>query len=307
MISYSRKIILIITILIISTYFIISNVSAAEECTSCHKIKHGSTGDNCENCHYNTTVSKGKHIEKPFSPGYMHDGFDWEGDNLDEKGEDRLNESCPVCHVSMLEHTSPKLNACEDCHVKGTPQIGSIANLRSDITKYIPMVYSHYNGSSIDVPDQSFIGNAKSSCFGFDSASGEGSCHGVTFANKVQAGGFFSINTNYTDVLFNRGDPYHWNAPVDFMPDSKNCVFCHLQEDAGIKKAWGNPRYLPPDSAHLNTKNKDCWSCHVEGQLKSFHGKEVVKIVEKSNITNYLTISLLILIGIVILLWRKQK
>lgn len=307
MISYSRKIILITAILIISTYFIISTVTAAEECISCHKIRHGITGDNCENCHYNTTLSKGKHMEKPFSPGYVHDGFDWEGDNADEKGPDRLNESCPVCHVSMLEHTSPKLNSCEDCHVKGTPQIGSIANLRSDITKYIPMVYSHYNGSSIDVTDQSAIGGTKSSCFGFDSASGEGSCHGVTFANKVQAGGFFSINTNYTDVLFNRGDPYHWNAPADFMPDSKNCVFCHLQGNAEIKKAWGNPRPLPSDSAHLNIDNDDCFGCHVAGEFTSFHGKEVVKIVEKSNTTDFLTISLLILIGIVILLWRKQK
>lgn len=303
-----RNKILISIILIVSTYFIISTVSAAEECTSCHKIRHGQTGNNCDNCHYNTTFSGGKHIEKPFSPGYIHDGFDWEGDNANEKWQDRLNESCAVCHVSMMEHTSPKLNVCEDCHVKGAPQISSLANVRPDLTSYIPLVYSHYNGSSINVPDQSFIGNTKSSCSGFDSASGEGSCHGVTFANKAQAGGFFAINTNYTDVLFNRGDPYHWNAPQDFMPDSKNCVFCHLQNDVGIKKAWGNPRPLPSDSAHLNTQNKDCLSCHVEGPFKSFHGKELVMLVEKSPYAAMiLTISLIISFVIIIILWKKQK
>ncbi len=308
MMAYSRKNILIIAILIISIYFLISTVSAAEECTSCHKIRHGTTGSNCENCHYNTTFSGGKHIEKPFSPGFMHDSFDWEGDNANEKGPDRLNESCPACHVSMLEHTSPKLNTCEDCHVKGAPQKGSLANLRPDLTKYIPRVYSHYNGSSVDVPDQSFIGDTKSSCFGFDAASGEGSCHGVTFINKVKAGGFFSINTNYTNVTLNRGDPYHWNAPVDFMPESKNCVFCHLQEDAVIKKAWGNPRPLPSDSAHTTIKNKDCMDCHVSGKISSFHGKEVAIKVEKSYTMGIILIfSLVILIIITLILWKKQR
>ncbi len=305
--SYLRKQILISIILIVSALFIIQASSAAEDCTSCHKIRHGTTGDNCENCHYNTTFSNGKHLEKPYSPGFMHDSFDWEGDNANEKGADRLNESCPVCHVKMLEHTSPTLNVCEDCHVKVNPEISSLANVRPDIVKYIPMVYSHYTGSPINVTDQSSLGNTKSSCFGFDKASGEGSCHGVTFGNKAKAGGYFSFNTNYTDTLFNGGDPYHWNAPVDYMPDSRNCVFCHLQEDENIRKAWGAPRPLPSDSPHLNIENKDCWSCHVEGQLKSFHGKEIVKTVKKSYLTSILTISLVITILIALWLYKKQK
>lgn len=303
--TYSRNKIIIYFILILFIFLI--TAYGAEDCTSCHAIRHGTTGNNCENCHYNTTISNSKHPEKPFSPGFMHDSFDWEGDNANEKGADRLNESCPICHVSMLEHTSPKLNICEDCHVKVSPAVSSLANLRPDITKYIPMVYSHYTGSPINVTAQSSLGNTKSSCFGFDKSSGEGSCHGVTYGNKAKAGGYFSFNTNYTDTFFNGGDPYHWNAPVDYMPDSRNCVFCHLQEDGNIRKIWGNPRLLPSNSAHLNIENKDCWSCHVEGELKNFHGKEIVKIVKKSYLTSILAISLIILILIAIWLWRKQK
>lgn len=153
-------------ILIIFAYLIISAASA-EECTSCHKIRHGLTGNFCDNCHYNTTISNGKHLQKPFSPGFVHDSFDWEGDNANEKSPDRLNESCPVCHVRELKR-------------------GKL----------------------------------------------------ITVRKKDISGGFFAFNArNYTGSVLNRGDPYHWNAPADVMPDSKDCVFCHIQEDDIIKKA----------------------------------------------------------------------
>ncbi|MCZ7406030.1 MAG: hypothetical protein O8C67_14030, partial [Candidatus Methanoperedens sp.] len=112
-------------------------------------------------------------------------------------------------------------------------------------------------------------------------------------------------NTNYTGTLFNRGDPYHWNSPVDFMPDSKNCIFCHIQENENIRKAWGNPRALPSDSQHNNIGNKDCWGCHVEGELKNFHGKEIVKTVKKPYLP-YIAFSLVIAI-IALWFWKKKK
>lgn len=64
--------------LILFVYFSIPT-AIAEECTSCHNIRHGLTGNSCDNCHYNTTFSNGKHLQKPFSPGFVHDSFDWEG------------------------------------------------------------------------------------------------------------------------------------------------------------------------------------------------------------------------------------
>ena len=304
---YGKKIVVDI-IIILFAYFMFSTVSfAEEECTSCHEIRHGLTGNSCENCHYNTTFLNGKHIEKPFSPGFVHDSFDWEGDNANEQGPDRLNESCPACHANMIEHTSQELNICEDCHVKGQIKRSKLIFVREDIDEYVPVIYSHYNGSSIDVPDQSVLGDTKSTCFGFNTETGEGSCHAITFGNKDKSGGFFAFNTNYTDDFFSRGDPYHWNAPTDYLPDSKDCIFCHIQEDINVRKAWGNPKPLPSDSSHSDAKNDDCQDCHVQGTFRSFHGNEIVWQAEKSNLTTILMVSLLVLAVIVTILWRKQR
>ncbi|MCX9014586.1 MAG: hypothetical protein OIN89_07310 [Candidatus Methanoperedens sp.] len=298
---------LVLYIIILFAYFMLSTVSYAQECTSCHEIKHGLTGNACDNCHYNTTFIDGKHIEKPFSPGFMHDSFDWEGDNANEKGPDRLNESCPACHANMIEHTAQELNVCEDCHVKSQIKKSKLIFVREDIEDYIPLVYSHYNGSYIDVPDQSVSGRTKSSCFGFNTETGEGSCHGVNYVKKDKTGGYFALNQdNYTGI-FSRGDPYHWNAPSDYLPDSKDCLFCHAQKDISVRKAWGNPGNLPSDSSHSDAKNDDCLDCHVQGEFRSFHGKEIVWQAEKSNVTTILMVSLLVLVVIVIILWRKQR
>lgn len=295
-------------ILILLVYFMFSTVSIAQECTSCHEIRHGLTGNFCENCHNNTAILNGEHIEKPFSPGFIHDSFDWEGDNANEKEPYRLKESCPACHANMIEHTSQELNVCEDCHVEGNIKKSKLIFVREDIDDYIPVIYSHYNGSSIDVPDQSGLGDTKSTCFGFDAETGEGSCHGVDYIKKEDSGKYFSFNQdNYTGAVINRGDPYHWNAPTDQLPDSKDCIFCHIQEDMTIRKAWGNPSSLPSDSSHIDAKNDDCQDCHVQGNFRSFHGNEIVWQAEKSNITTILTVSLLVLVIIVIILWRKQR
>ena len=302
-----KKICLNLTIILLA-YLMIANVSIAQECTSCHEIRHGLTGNFCDNCHYNTTFSNGEHIEKPFSPGFVHDSFDWEGDNANEQGPDRLNESCPACHANMIQHTSQELNICEDCHVKGDIKKSKLIFVREDIDDYVPVIYSHYNGSSIDVPDQSVLGDTKSTCFGYDTETGEGSCHAVDYIKKDKLGGYFAFNQdNYTGGILNRGDPYHWNAPTDYLPDSKDCIFCHIQEDISVRKAWGSPRPLPSDSSHIDAKNDDCRDCHVEGDFRSFHGKELVKMVEKSNLTTIITVSLLVLLVVVIILLRKQR
>ena len=299
-----RKTILAV-FLILLFYFMIPTVSA-EECISCHNIRHGLTGDRCDNCHYNTSISNGKHLQKPFSPGFMHDSFDWEGDNANEKAPDRLNESCPVCHVSMLEHTSPTLNVCEDCHVKEIRR-GKLITVRKDIGNFTSLIFSHYNGSSVDIPDQSSLGKTRSTCFGYDPKTGEGSCHGVNFMIKDSSGGFFAFNAhNYTGKVHSRSDPYHWNAPADVLPDSKDCVFCHTQEDEKIRKAWGNPRLLPADNSHSYKKSYECIDCHVDGQFSSFHGKEVAIIVKRTP-GNYLIGAVVLIFVIIILFILKRR
>lgn len=301
--SNKKYLLYIITISILFSGIAISN---GEECRSCHDIRHGSIDNSCGNCHYNTTVSMGKHTGQPSITGYMHNGFDWEGDDLNESGKDPLDEGCPVCHVSMLEHNAQVFNLCEDCHVKRNPQISKLAQVRQNLTEHIPQVYSHFNGSAIDIPDQSYIGNTRSSCFGLDTMTGESSCHGVPYKDQITSGGLFAIDVNSTGEL-NNGDPYHLTVPVDFMPDSKDCAFCHLQEDAAIRKEWGNPGPLPSDPSHIEKKNNDCRDCHVMGELKSFHGKEIIKVREKSYTIYIILASGLILVVALVYLWNRKR
>jgi len=289
---------------VILTAVLIQVVSAEEDspgfCQKCHEIRHGfiEGKNSCSSCHYNTTVKDEKHISSPFVPGYMHDSFDWEGDNENETGFDRLNESCQACHKGGSEIQN---NLCEGCHVIGNSINNSKYNaVRKDIDQYTPKIYSHYTGSDIiSVSDQSGIGKTASSCFGFDPGTGEGTCHGVTFANKEKAGGFYAQNFNYTGVL-GRSDPYHWNAPVDAMPDTTNCIFCHLQKDEEIRKAWGNPslNFSNHDSTKLS--NENCWDCHYDGKPRNFHSKKVEK--------NYWIFVAIASVGIVAyVIWRKKQ
>ncbi len=289
---------IIIGILLVSVIFL-QGQAVAEECSSCHKVRHGD--DQCLNCHWNATLFSGRHPQKPIVPGSMHGGFDWEGDDHRETNLPPDQESCPACHVNLKDHTSQVVNTCEGCHVEGNVRKASTLNLRNNISSLVPGVYSHFLKSTAIVPPQ----NNYSSCFGFDASSGEGSCHGVNFMYRNRSGGYFAFNLNYTYTAI-RSDIYHWTASADNLPPSVDCTFCHRQEDVAVRKAWGNPEPLPSDSSHNETKDGDCRDCHVEGQFRSFHGKEIVKIKEKSFIPNIISIFLLVLTAILILRWKKQ-
>lgn len=296
----SRARILIIVGILLTVSFLQERAIAEEDCSSCHKVRHGDA--QCLNCHWNASMVSGKHSQKPFVPASIHSGFDWEADDSNDINLLPEQESCPACHANLKEHTAQIVNTCEGCHVEGKYLVASTILLRSDIANLTPRIYSHYSNSTISVPPQGEL----SSCFGFNTSTGEGSCHGVGFVYKNRSGGYFAFNLNYTDVAI-RSDVYHWTASVDNLPQTYDCTFCHRQDDSAILKAWGNPKPLPSDSSHTDAKDKDCWGCHVQGEFRSFHGKEVVKMVEKSYIINILTISLLIFIIITIVLWKKQK
>lgn len=294
------KILLIISVLFATMLFLPVSAFAEEECSACHKIRHGDA--QCLNCHWNASMDSGKHFQKPFVPTSIHSGFDWEADDSNETNLPPEQESCPACHVNLKEHTAQIVNTCEGCHVEGKYKVASTILLRSDITNLTPRVYSHYSNSTINVPAQGGL----SSCFGFNTSTGEGSCHGVDFSQRNKTWGYFTFNLNFTNETI-RSDIYHWTASIDHLPQSSDCTFCHRQEDAVIRKAWGNAKPLPSDSSHADAKSKDCRDCHVKGEFVSFHGKEVVKIKEKSDIVNILAVSLLILIGTIVFLWRKQR
>lgn len=294
------KVLLVTSVLFATIPFLQAHAVGEEECFSCHEVRHGDV--QCLNCHWNASTVSGKHPNKPYVPASVHGGFDWEADDSNETNLPSDQESCPACHVNLREHTSQIINTCEDCHVRGEYSVASTINLRSDITNLTPRIYSHYSNSTINVPPQSDV----SSCFGFNASTGEGSCHGVDFSQKKQSGGYFAFNLNFTGETI-RSDIYHWTASIDHLPQSSDCIFCHRQEKTEVRKAWGNPKPLPSDSSHMGTKNEDCRGCHVEGELKSVHGKEIVRVLDKSSTANILIISLIIIIFIIIFLWIKTK
>ena len=217
-------------------------------------------------------------------PVYVHRTFDWEGDGVNETGFIGPDESCIACHKDLMQMVVSRdlLNVCEDCHLEGGrgPFNRDTMQIRADIVNKTPIIYSHYNGSTnIDVSDQSgiFNGTGISSCFGLNTQTGEGSCHGVTFAFNTSAGGYFTFNENYTGKLKD-GDPYMWNAPVEKMPDTSDCRFCHLQENLTIRKVWGDAGAIDPETC-TSTTNEGCWGCHAGGvEPESFHSSDVVSM-----------------------------
>ena len=217
-------------------------------------------------------------------PVYVHRTFDWEGDGVNETGFIGPDESCIACHKDLMQMVVSRdlLNVCEDCHLEGGrgPFSRDNMQIRDDIDERTPIIHSHYNGSTnIDVSDQSgtFNGAGISSCFGLNTQTGEGSCHGVTFAFNVSADGYFTFNENYTGKLKD-GDPYMWNAPVEKMPDTSDCRFCHLQKNLTIRKVWGNAGAIDPETC-TSTTNEGCWGCHAGGvEPESFHSSDVVSM-----------------------------
>jgi putative cell wall-binding protein len=55
------------------------------------------------------------------------------------------------------------------------------------------------------------------------------------------------------------------------LPETSDCLYCHLQEDSSVVEAWASPTQV---ANHENaTTNSDCYSCHVDGGSapQSFH------------------------------------
>lgn len=291
--TISKSGILAVMVILVPAVFL---QAQAEECSSCHKARHGDA--QCLNCHWNASTVSGRHTGAPYVPGSIHRGFDWEADDSNETNLPPDQESCPACHADMKDHTSQVVNTCVNCHVEGRYVPARTLLIRDNMSSLIPKVYSHYPSVNVTQRD--------ASCFGFDAATGEGSCHGVGFMYRNKSGGYFAFNLNYTDVSI-RSDIYHWTSSIDNLPASGDCIFCHKQENTVIRKAWGNPAPLPQEPPHTEAKNSECMDCHVDGVFESFHGKEVVRVKENSNLIKIGAGLLFVSVVIVTLYRRKQK
>jgi hypothetical protein len=204
---------------------------------------------------------------------YVHLDFDWEGDDvtIQDHPKEKL-ESCPACHGG--EHMDrPRI--CEDCHLangQGPFLSSGDFDLRADYEP--PLVYEHfYRSEDVWVENKSF-GDSRSTCFGIDPIVG-GVCHGVSYAFRDGAGGYFAFNENLTGEVRGR-DPYEYTASKSSMPDTTDCLFCHNQVDEIIVSSWGDAVQI--DSTHSRLDIEECYRCHVEGGVvpSSFHQKELL-------------------------------
>ena len=314
MISNKDTAILYFLFLLLVILIAIPFASASDpSCTSCHEnVRHSVIDGDCQNCHIDD-ITDGKHTDLIRYVQNVHEDFDWENDNdnEEESEEERRSESCSVCHRSS---TVGDFNVCENCHLPDGSDLfrgpsSGLITLRSDINETIVRVYAHTNFSTIYVPDQSDLGGSKSTCFGFSLVTGEGTCHGVQYQMKENAGGYFAHNMSNSGSV-KRSNPYMETNTVDNLPDTSDCKFCHFQEDPLIRKAWGNAKELPKD--HDEKKSSDCWGCHVTGGKKppSFHSELVVMNAENSKLMDnlaYILVVIAFIVSIFAYVCKKQK
>ncbi len=191
--------------------------------------------------------------------------------------------SCPACHERLGGVSSIRKN-CEDCHVPGKtgpfPEY-TPAGLILKSTYSAPMAYYHifsmsssthnyvYEGEEIKVDDQSekfWPSTTTSTCFGFNPATGEGTCHGIS--NNYPVDGYYAFN--WTEDVTSRW-PHEYTLENSNLPDTKDCKYCHIQSNTAIINAWGEPTQTPNHKGA--TTNAECYGCHVTGNvvLTNFH------------------------------------
>jgi hypothetical protein len=241
-------------------------------------IRHPAKSQNdsfCDNCH-NTSLATDLHSRPLVKPNNIHNGFDWQNnDHINDPAES--SEACLSCHGGG-HNTGYSL--CEDCHIENGK--GPLSSWR-DANETTPRVYAHTNFSTvINVPNQSLIyppspsARTFSSCYSFNSNTLEGTCHGNSYKNLTASGGFYAFKRISSD---SRSTPYHFTQTIDRLPDTTNCVFCHNQTDAVIRKAWGNAAQITSGrhSWYTGSNNSKCWSCHVNtGTVPmDFHSESV--------------------------------
>ncbi|MCX9013167.1 MAG: hypothetical protein OIN66_18860, partial [Candidatus Methanoperedens sp.] len=287
-------------------------ISPTTNCTLCHKSQANATAwyanltrhpaksqdvGFCANCHNSTNITTFHDYPLNYTPAIhggisnvsgvneSFDGFDFEHDDYNDTGAITGNESCIACHGSASGIGISRL--CEGCHLPNTtslftgPYQSGLYNLRSDINDTLPYVYSHTyysnrTGTNITVPSQYVAGMTyQTTCYGYNTTTGEGSCHGTAEGKKTIYGGYYALRESSPTI---KNDPAHWTDTIDRMPNTTNCLFCHSQSDQTIRKAWGNATQVNASTMFGATTNVSCYACHTTTgtQPFDFHSSEVV-------------------------------
>jgi hypothetical protein len=256
----------------------------------------------CKYCHNSTSVDS-FHSQDLVMPVYVHRDYDWEGDGDAPFGTPKQapqeGESCIACHQKMfgVSSTDP-VKTCEDCHVvnlsTGRPNgpftTGPFTfTLRSDYNQSVPLVYEHWNGSisGLFTPEVKTKNMSTgwgstttlSTCFAWNTNDGNGTCHGVSWENRSDPDNiYFAFNRSLSDTDPSSEKnmiPYKYGqGPIDFLPRSTNCTFCHIDlgqmSDNPTRRArWGYPPTINSSNSSLQnsmynaTTLDDCYLCHV--------------------------------------------
>jgi hypothetical protein len=267
----------------------------------------------CDKCH-NSTNALNLHDENIFYPFYTHYTYDWENDGIQDNGNPTGQpwkfEACFACHGDTTGGGARR--TCEDCHLNGSigpfDNSGTDFNLRTDWNESIPLVWEHifinatyndttasmaYVNGTIDV--EVSTGNVSSlvptspgnrlsasTCIGWNNNTAGGACHGVPSTNTSDGYYAFSNKSGDINITTREYFPYLYNAPVDWLPDTGNCTYCHLG-NASVRRQWGNISVLSTLTSKRihtsadNASNNQCLACHEENGTKptNFHARSV--------------------------------
>jgi PGF-pre-PGF domain-containing protein len=297
-----------------------SLIKNSTNCSLCHKspanatewyanlTRHPAKSQDCGNCHNKSTNANDTFHSQPWFysysihggidvPSLTYDrGFDWEQDDFNESNSvPSDSEPCYACHGSANSGTIAtnlqSVKLCENCHLPNTtslftgPNRTTFYSLRSDINDTLPYVYSHINysnitGTNVSVPSQGGTATYSTTCYSYNAVTGEGTCHAAPYFNKSNFGGYYA-QYNDASVPVGKYDPPHWTVPIDRMPNTTNCLFCHNQSIETIRNGWGNAMQVNASNMFGNRyaiSNNSCYTCHTRNQSMpvDFHSNEVV-------------------------------
>ncbi len=216
----------------------------------------------------------------------VHKEYDWWEPSLLLEEAPKEWTNCMACHETTAGGGMHPGNRkiCEDCHLLGRGGAFvyySFGDLYRNFNYSAPIIYNHiinassprisyiYSAELIEVEDQSdrFNGDTRSSCFGWNPETGEGTCHGISSDNPID--GYYAFNLTKEPT---REDPYRYTVESAHLPDTVDCLYCHRQDSQEIIVAWGGATQI--NSSHFESNEREqCYECHVEGniELVSFH------------------------------------
>lgn len=192
-----------------------------------HSVSEGGGGPDCISCHdvSGTGAPSNKRITASSMRLGVHKNLN--SNAINSTAIDSLNKACWACHGDGIEpsghpvrYKTPRECSNDDCH-----SISQSFNA--------PMVYSHFKDAELNSNPGRVLNynvSTNSSCE---------SCH----SNSLSAQ---SDNLNASVSHY---------ATLDNLLDSRNCIYCHLDEDNALK--WGNATEINKNRTALIEMNRE--------------------------------------------------